>query len=191
MEGFRGHHDRRELALVREACSLPSHERTEHHIDNLMAFVKDSMVVQKLDLLAQRALCRTMTLETFSPREFVFQMGEIGNKFYIILTGNVSVKRPHKNAENKHAWEMETVVFLDAGMGFGELALQNNDPRSATIQTSELTELLVITKEDYDRHAGTLHKRFIDQRCAFLRLCQHPEGALSTDQYSVQDISAR
>eukprot|EP00397_Hematodinium_sp_SG-2012_P014328 GEMP01014564.1.p1 GENE.GEMP01014564.1~~GEMP01014564.1.p1 ORF type:complete len:758 (+),score=177.58 GEMP01014564.1:212-2485(+) len=203
---FRGHRDRRELFLVREACALPPHLRTEHHIDGLMMFVKDVLFVQRLDLLAQRALCRTLTLETFSPREYVLQIGDIGNKFYIILTGNVSVKRPpaHNNdsSNTKHVAlhsakklspgdrEMETVVFLDAGMGFGELALQNDDPRSATIQTSELTELLVITKENYDRHAGMLHKRFIEQRCAFLRLCQRAEGSLAADQYSVQDIIA-
>ncbi|CAE8676095.1 unnamed protein product, partial [Polarella glacialis] len=85
---------------------------------------------------------------------------------------------------------METAVFLEKGMGFGELALQSNDPRSATILTSEVTETLVTTKADYEKYAGELHKLFIEQRVKFLRQCPLIEEALQQGAVSTQDIAA-
>jgi len=188
------------LHAIREACKLDPDMRTEENINDIIDVVKDVKFFSRLTTLQQRTLCRTMTIEEFGPREFVFQMGENGDKFYIILTGSVGVQVPSQTApcpNDVHSEKcdcpnrpLETVVFLEKGMGFGELALQSDQPRSATIQTSEKTELLVTKRTDYEMYAGQLHRQFIEQRVKFLRQCPRIEDALQRCLVSTQDIAA-
>lgn len=188
------------LHNIREACNLIAELRTEENVNDILDFVKDVKFFARLSVLQQRSLCRTMTLEEFGPRDFVFQMGENGEKFYIILAGSVGVQVPSQTApcpNDVHSEKcdcpnraLETVVFLEKGMGFGELALQAEAPRSATIQTSEKTELLVTKRADYEMYAGQLHRQFIEQRVKFLRQCPRIEDVLQNGAISLQDIAA-
>lgn len=189
------------LHAVREGCHLAPGDRTDENINDILDFVKDVKFFARLSILQQRSLCRTMTLEEFAPREFIFEMGELGDKFYIILSGSCGVQVPSQTApcpNDVHSSEkcdcpnrsLETVVFLERGMGFGELALQSDAPRSATIQTSEKTELLVTRRADYETYAGQLHRQFIEQRVKFLRQCSRIEDALQIGSVTTQDIAA-
>jgi len=188
------------LHAIREACVLENEFRSDENIDGILDFVKDVKFFARLSVLQQRSLCRTMQLEEYGPREFVFQMGENGDKFFIILTGSVGVQVPSQTAPCPNDFHLErcdcpnrpleTVVFLEKGMGFGELALQSDQPRSATIQTSEKTELLVTKRCDYEMYAGQLHRQFIEQRVKFLRQCPRIEDALQMGLVSTQDIAA-
>lgn len=188
------------LSIIREACQLPPERRTEEQINDILEFVKDVKFFTKLNLLQQRTLCRTMTLEQFCPREYIFELGEYGNKFYIVLSGSVGVQVPSPNAPcpagihtdkcDCPGRTLETIVFLEKGMGFGELALQTSEPRSATIMATETTEVLVTTKEDYDTYAGQLHRQFIEQRVRFLRQCPGVEENLQLQVFTTQDIIA-
>jgi len=188
------------LHSIREACSLESEMRGEDSINDILDFVKDVKFFARLSVLQQRSLCRTMSLEEFGPREFVFQMGEHGDCFYIILAGSVGVQVHSQTApcpNDVHSEKcdcpnrpLETVVFLEKGMGFGELALQSDQPRSASIQTSEKTELLVTKRADYEMYAGQQHRQFIEQRVKFLRQCPRIEDALQMGLVSTQDIAA-
>lgn len=188
------------LHAIREACGLEPDLRSEENINDILDFVKDVKFFTRLSVLQQRSLCRTMSLEEFGPREYVSQIGEVGDKFYIILTGSVGVQVPSQTApcpNDVHADRcdcpnrpLEIVVFLEKGIGFGELALQSDQPRSATIQTSEKTELLVTKRADYEMYAGQLHRQFIEQRVKFLRQCPRIEDALQGGLVSTQDIAA-
>mmetsp|Transcript_107606 Transcript_107606/g.304204 ORF Transcript_107606/g.304204 Transcript_107606/m.304204 type:complete len:797 (+) Transcript_107606:79-2469(+) len=188
------------LHAIRTACELPPEARTDDHIDDILNFVKDVAFFSKLNELQQHGLCRAMTLEVFNRGDNVFEMGQPGEKFYIILTGGVGVQLPLGNAcpnglhspENCNCpnQQFETAVFLEKGMGFGELALQSDQPRSATISASEWTELLVTKRADYEKYAGELHRQFIEQRVKFLRRCPRIEDALKCGLISPQDIAA-
>eukprot|EP00440_Ansanella_granifera_P064379 gb/GFBE01069798.1/.p1 GENE.gb/GFBE01069798.1/~~gb/GFBE01069798.1/.p1 ORF type:complete len:806 (+),score=176.60 gb/GFBE01069798.1/:1-2418(+) len=188
------------LNAIRQACSLQPEERTEENVTDILDFVRDVKFFSKLTTLQQRTLCRTMTIEKFGPREAIFEVGDKGDKYYIILSGGVSVQVPSPNAPcpNKIHEErcdctnrpLETAVFLAKGMGFGELALQSSQPRSATILTGEPTETLVTTRADYEKYAGELHKLFIEQRVKFLRQCPLIEQSLQEGMVSTQDIAA-
>merc|ERR1719277_968441 len=100
----------------------------------------------------------------------------MGDKFYIILVGKVSVQVPSTThcPNNIHVEKcdcpnrpMDPVVFLEQGMGFGEKALQSDQPRNATIQTVEKTETLVTKRAHYEQYAGQLHRQSIEQRVKF------------------------
>eukprot|EP00933_Yihiella_yeosuensis_P059367 TRINITY_DN6057_c0_g1_i14.p1 TRINITY_DN6057_c0_g1~~TRINITY_DN6057_c0_g1_i14.p1 ORF type:complete len:793 (-),score=133.69 TRINITY_DN6057_c0_g1_i14:249-2627(-) len=185
---------------IRETCKIPPEQRTEESISEILEFVRDVRFFQKLSPLQQRTLCRTMALEVFAAREQIMEVGEYGDKFYIILQGSCSAHIPvagslcptgiHPQPEkcNCKARPFDT-AFLEKGRGFGELALQSDTPRTASIFANEETELLVTTRADFEKHAGELHKLFIDQRVRFLRQCPLIQEALESGAVSTKDIA--
>lgn len=75
---------------------------------------------------------RTVTVER---GEVVVREGEPGDSFFTIVTGNFMVKRGGTLVTN-----------LRAGAHFGEMALFNNRPRTATIEAVERSTILVMDR---------------------------------------------
>lgn len=71
--------------------------------------------------------------------------GEVGNEMYIVYSGGVEIKK------RTRAGDDYTVVQLDASQNvfFGELALIDDDKRSATVIATLDSEFIVISKEDF------------------------------------------
>lgn len=188
------------LSAIRDACEKPPDMRTDENINVILDFVRDVKFFAKLSPLQQRTLCRMMTIESFAPRENIFEIGDVGDKFYIILTGMVTVQVPSPDApcpNGVHSERcdctnrpLETGAFLEKGQSFGELALQEDAPRSATIVTNEATEVLVTTRADYEEHAGERHRLFIEQRSKFLRRCPFISEALELGALTPKDVSS-
>ena len=81
------------------------------------------------------------------------QEGDEGSSMFVILTGRVSVYTA--NADGKRLWLRDMV----AGDYFGEYALLDDSPRSATIHTAEPSEFLEISRDAVlqtflDTHTG-------------------------------------
>ncbi len=94
-------------------------------------------------------LCRNLGLETFSVNEIVFNQGDVGDKFYIVLTGACTVKVKNTIVEQTSGESevREKILFTcSIGQHFGERALEFNEPRAATVVTAAYTELLTVTK---------------------------------------------
>ena len=88
------------------------------------------------------AICRDRSV---SRGQVVIQEGEKGSEMYIMLTGAVEIQRKTR------AGDSYTVAKLRAEFNvfFGEMALIDDDVRSATIIATEDSEFLMITKEDF------------------------------------------
>jgi len=71
--------------------------------------------------------------------DVIFREGESGEDMYIIQSGAVEVSR-HQGVEKIH------VNFLEKGDFFGEMALVDNKPRSATVTAISRTRLLPVSK---------------------------------------------
>jgi len=72
----------------------------------------------------------------FDPQEIIVKEGDMGDSFYLILSGHVAVLK-HDNKGDEY-----TMAELGPGDGFGEMALFFDQPRSATIKTfDEVTAL--------------------------------------------------
>ncbi len=70
--------------------------------------------------------------------ETILKKGEIGKSLYIIAAGRVRVH------DGEH-----TLDFLEEGQVFGEMALLDPEPRSASITASEDTQLLRLEQEPF------------------------------------------
>lgn len=87
---------------------------------------------------------------SFHKDEVVMQQGEKGEIFYILITGDVSVIKDGKQ---------ETTLSGNAASPsfFGEMALLNSEPRTATIKvTSESARALTLDRASFDMLLGPL-----------------------------------
>ncbi len=75
----------------------PPAERTEMDLSMLVDFLVDNEFFQKLDVVRRRRLARVMKYESFGFDQNIFEVGDPGSKFYIVLSGKVAVFVPHVN----------------------------------------------------------------------------------------------
>ncbi|MFV2006624.1 MAG: GGDEF domain-containing protein [Longimicrobiales bacterium] len=85
--------------------------------------------------------CRTVS---FPPETKIVKMGEPGHSLFLIAKGSVRVLYPARSADFE-------LARLEGGEFFGEMALLNEMPRSATVESVDDVELLVLEKDDFRR----------------------------------------
>ncbi|KAL3663755.1 hypothetical protein V7S43_011170 [Phytophthora oleae] len=92
-------------------------------------------------------LCRRMVCVTFHPDETVFRQGDEGDALYIVFSGTVEVR-----VSQRILGEVVEVTVCELGKGdyFGERSLLNNDVRAATVLSKSASELVKITRNDYN-----------------------------------------
>jgi CRP-like cAMP-binding protein len=90
------------------------------------------------DNVAQRLLLRH-----YSPGQIIFHHGDPGGLLYIIIEGKVKIT--HATAEGQEA----LLAIFGANDFFGELALLDDSPRSATVEAIEPTRALTLHREDF------------------------------------------
>lgn len=105
---------------------------------------------EELKMLA--SICRELT---YPSGEVITAQGETGDELYIVQVGFVEVIR----ASASPGVAPRTVVNLGEGQIFGEMALVDHGPRSATIKAaSDPTNVLVIHREDFERACEQNHR---------------------------------
>ncbi|WP_028543566.1 Crp/Fnr family transcriptional regulator [Paenibacillus taiwanensis] len=119
----------------------------------------------------------------FAAQTVLFKQGDPGNTFYIIIRGSVKVFTSNKEGQQK------ILDVFQAGDCFGELALIDGKPRSATAESLEETVLLTVTNESFHlllRAHYDIAKKVMVQLCSRLR-------ATNVDVYDLTflDPSAR
>jgi CRP/FNR family cyclic AMP-dependent transcriptional regulator len=96
--------------------------------------------------LPRRHLARlgTRFLEKgYNPGEIVFQEGDPGRALFVVVEGTVEITQ----ATAKGEYVLRT---LGPGDAFGELALIDDFPRSATARVASPARLLILYKSDFD-----------------------------------------
>lgn len=96
--------------------------------------------LQKDDLLK---LSEIATEEIFPATYRVFDEGAVGDSFFIIKYGTVGVIKGN-----------EEVARMGQGQHFGEMALIDDETRSATITAVERAELIRIKRQDLEKLAA-------------------------------------
>ena len=80
--------------------------------------------------------------------EIVFHVGDPGDALYIVARGKVEVVTDSPGSESGAG---KSIAELGAGHAFGEMALLSGGPRTATVWSVTETELLAISREDFER----------------------------------------
>ena len=83
--------------------------------------------------------------EIFKAGEKIFEEGAIGDKFFMIQKGEVRISKIIQGIGE------EALVVLKEGSYFGEMALIDESPRSATAICNTGVVALVIDKEDFEK----------------------------------------
>lgn len=78
---------------------IPIRLRTPKHIQTLMSITESVTFFHKIyqeynSAVIHEKCCETMTLEEYSESDIIINFGEVGDKFYIIFKGSVSVMVP-------------------------------------------------------------------------------------------------
>lgn len=88
-------------------------------------------------------LSRCMRRRTFHRGEVIFHQGDPGDTLHLIRNGRVKIVIPSETGEEV------LLAILGAGDCFGELALLDGGPRSATVIAMEPIETLVLGRKDF------------------------------------------
>jgi putative peptide zinc metalloprotease protein len=112
----------------------------------------------ELDVLLSRLVPLSV-----SAGEVVIRQGGVGDRFYVVLTGEVEVRR-----------DDDPLARLGPGEAFGEIALLLDMPRTATVTALVPTTLLALDAADFrDVLAGYLGRASELERLSHLRLRSH------------------
>jgi CRP-like cAMP-binding protein len=103
-----------------------------------------------LEESALDALVAVTSTRRLAPREELFHKGDPGNQLYVVISGRLKAKA--------EAADGKEVIFSLMGPQevIGEIALLDSNPRSATVEAIEASELLALHRRDFlpvlDRH---------------------------------------
>lgn len=122
------------MSILRRAIALQDTE-TLAHLRSIPLFAK----LPDATLTRLIARCPIQTLE---PQYILFHQGDIGDALYIILAGSVQI------IQDLEGIQVPLSTF-HAGEYFGEMALLDDAPRSATAHTLQESVLLQVRKQDF------------------------------------------
>src|SRR6266498_2567520 len=107
------------------------------------------------DQLSNRQLTRVSDImfeRTYETEELIFEEGQPGAALFLILDGKVAIEI-YRETSTTH------LAVLESGAFFGEMALLDDTPRSASARALEPTRTLALYRNDLDglmhRHART------------------------------------
>src|SRR2546425_11267497 len=99
---------------------------------------------------ALAACARSLLLRRFRRGETIFHQGDPGDSLFIIQSGSVKIVLPSPEGE-----EGAIIATMTRGDFFGELALLDGAPHSATAVAHEPAEVLVMRREHFGRLIDT------------------------------------
>jgi CRP/FNR family cyclic AMP-dependent transcriptional regulator len=96
----------------------------------------------------REALSLRMTEQVYAAEQTVFAKGDAGSSMYIVLSGAAQIFLPPADSTG------DPVVLKDVRTGeyFGELALFDSKPRSASVKATLQTTLLELTRDEFAEH---------------------------------------
>ena len=134
----------------------PPKERSESEVLQVAVYMKAipffTELVADLDKDALMQCCQVMAAEYCTEGQFVFNAGDFGHTFYVVISGSVTVLKPEGKQDGSLIYT--ELARLKAGDSFGELALISSEQRAGSAVCRENTVLGVLNKSDYLRILG-------------------------------------
>jgi CRP-like cAMP-binding protein/type III secretion system FlhB-like substrate exporter len=132
-------------------------------IAELARFLRGVSLLSSLDVQSIGALADAAHEEAWKPESFIVSEGGRGDRFFIVMTGEVNVQRRDDDG-TPHA-----IARLGPGDWFGEAAIVEGAPRNATVQAGDqrVVKLLSFDADVFDRWIRP-HVQMLDGRGAVL-----------------------
>jgi diguanylate cyclase (GGDEF)-like protein len=111
--------------------------------DELYNFLKTVGMLSSLKISELHQVSQHLELLRFGKGDIIFREKEDGNELFIIKSGATSVRIHVQDGTEKE------IALLKTGEFFGEMAIFENAPRSATCIAAEDCEILRMNKEDF------------------------------------------
>jgi CRP-like cAMP-binding protein len=97
-------------------------------LDDVVTFLVTSPLFADLDAVERSEVVRILEIQRLQQGEEMFQEGDDGDSWYVIYEGQVEVVTGSASgAEHR-------LAVLEAGSSFGEMAMLDRSPRSATVR---------------------------------------------------------
>ena len=122
-------------------------EITVERLSKLEQFSKVP-IFTKLSPRDVEEISKLATVKSYPSDSTVFFQDEPSDSMYLLLVG--SVKVADRSAEGRE----KMLAILGPGEIFGEIAMLDGHPRSATVTTCEASELASISQKDFRRFAA-------------------------------------
>ncbi|CAD8113940.1 unnamed protein product [Paramecium primaurelia] len=136
---------------LKKLLYIQKDQRDENILSEIASIAKQIGFLSKYkDRPYFTALCKHLYMQTFQPNSCIFKQGDEGDKFYVILNGSVRVLIDQATTL-KDVMIKKEVAQLKKGEFFGEMALQFNLKRTATIITNEITDLIILENEAFQQ----------------------------------------
>ena len=113
-------------------------------VDFAIESLRRSPLFAKVDDRALAACAATLTVRRHHRGETIFHQGDPGHALFIIESGAVKIVLPSPEGD-----EGAIIATLARGDFFGELALLDGAPHSATAVAIEPTQTLVLAREQF------------------------------------------
>ena len=95
---------------------------------------------------ALEQIASEMTVEVHGANHTLITEGELGDKFYILLRGQVSI---HKNTADGESYKV-VILRSEITPALGEGGIVEAEPRSATVVCDGECEFLVLSREHFE-----------------------------------------
>ncbi|MGB2490667.1 MAG: cyclic nucleotide-binding domain-containing protein [Candidatus Puniceispirillaceae bacterium] len=118
------------------------------------------------------------------PGDYVFREGEYGQTAYQIETGTIELV---KNTGDKHT----VLAELEEGALFGEMAIIENSPRSASARAKTDCTLKIITEERLKKHLSSSPTIALDMMRRLASYARSANERLTRDAFDEQSMSGQ
>jgi CRP/FNR family cyclic AMP-dependent transcriptional regulator len=110
--------------------------------NELVTLLRQIELFQGVDIPELSLISQQMTAQSYDAGAVVFHEGDMGDRLFVILTGimHVYVERQGKTI---------TYALMHAGECFGEMALIEDAPRSATVRAEAPAHCLTLSKQGF------------------------------------------
>ena len=135
---------------------------------------------ERVDDEALTACAASLRARRYHKNETIFHQGDPGDSLYIVESGSVKIELPSPEGE-----EVAIIATLGRGEFFGELALLDGAPHSATAVAIEPTRALVLRREAFESlietQPGLRRALFAALAAELRRLTDHVEDLYFLD----------
>ena len=129
--------------------------RTEEQIRILAELFQTKKYLSFItDLVTIEKICRRLYVESFHRNQIIFNKGQKGDFFYVVLSGKVAGYNEDETTDV--SFKQPYLFTLGPDKSFGEMALITNTLRMCSVKALENTELIVVPKEVYIQYYGVL-----------------------------------